>query len=277
MYHSAGPTKQYWVRLRCKIIIYTRSTVCSSCWSPLIFYIFYLDSFLVALLMFYCCDGCKYLKSCRVRWVVNNSRWSISSYDEESSHQWQNPHSITRSLIKRGAKRLDMKTRMANFPIGSEIWAEKCELFLNRDMQPCWQESLQVTPWATTSLLADLRRLNLGWDGNSLRKYARIFYKPIELSVWRRHPLEIPATSRRDSTKSQQVTSKSPPRSRKDPVRFHEDHNTSPGRIQDPKGSLAGSRREQGLVSWNLKRALGFKSQKPDWKNILFLWKGEKG
>ena len=44
-------------------------------------------SCLVMLMIFYCCDGCDYFKYCKLQWVVDNSRWSISSYDEESSHQ----------------------------------------------------------------------------------------------------------------------------------------------------------------------------------------------
>ncbi|KAJ7370534.1 hypothetical protein OS493_031819 [Desmophyllum pertusum] len=43
--------------------------------------------FAIVLLLFYCCDGCEFFKYCKVQWVVNNSRWSISSYDEESVHQ----------------------------------------------------------------------------------------------------------------------------------------------------------------------------------------------
>ena len=45
--------------------------------------------FLVVFLVFYCCDGFKFFQYCKVQWVVNNSEWSISSYDEESTHQWE--------------------------------------------------------------------------------------------------------------------------------------------------------------------------------------------
>ena len=46
-----------------------------------------LYAFLVIFLLFFCCGGCEFLQYCKVQWIVDNSRWGISSYDEESSHQ----------------------------------------------------------------------------------------------------------------------------------------------------------------------------------------------
>ena len=45
--------------------------------------------FPVVFLVFYCCDGFKFFQYCKAQWVVDNSEWSICSYDEESTHQWE--------------------------------------------------------------------------------------------------------------------------------------------------------------------------------------------